>query len=367
MLFVIHSLRGGGAGRVCVTLANGLAGRGRQVTVAVNSDLGDSWTDAFDAAVSVVPLGARHARRSVRPLVELIENRAPAVVMAFNYQLAIALLAVRRRVRRRGRVAPFRIVSRNIIALTEAARMKGFWQREVVTRIVRRYYRRLDAVVAQSEGMRDDIVTNFAVPQDRVIVIHNPVHPPRSGADRAPQPSPTDRGPVVLYAGRFKPQKQPLLLLDLIERIRQRRTDARLVAAGDGPLVARFLAEVERRGLSDAVDYRGYVRDTAALFSEAAVTVLVSAYEGFPNVLVESLAAGVPVAGFDCPTGPAEIIRDGENGALVPPGALESLAAACVRLIDDPPPATRVVASAEPFRLERVLDRYEAVLRGRSE
>lgn len=354
---------------MCTFLANGLSRREWKVTVAVTMAAESKWQDRFDPAVTLVDLGKEHARLVLLPLVRLVRRESPGVVLAFNYQVAILLPLVRRL-----SGVPFRAVGRTVVALSAAARFKGFWQRVVVMGLVRRGYRRLDAVIAQSEGMRPDLERNFHVPPQKIHVIHNPAVPPDSddsgessaggGGRKATRPG------VLLYLGRFKPQKQPVLMLDMVQGLIDRKgldSDAeavRLVTAGEGPLVEPFLREVRRRRLEDVVQYRGYMEDLEPLFREADVTILMSAYEGFPNVLVESIARGVPVVSFDCPTGPSEIVRPGENGELVPLNDVPRFVEAVASVLDNPLKPEMVKATARRFLPDVVLDRYEEVLHG---
>lgn len=385
-LFLIHSLRGGGTGRVCAALANALSARGHRVTVAVNFWERSVWHDAFAEGVELVELGAEHARSALGPLVRLIRERRPDSVLAFNYQLAIALLFARPLARLGGRRfggAPrFRLVSRHIVALSESARIKGWWHRLMIKTVVTWLYRKVDLVVAQSDGMYRDLVENFRIPAGRAKVIYNPVLPaPVADGDGAPRPAAgidaaaeaalpeilqPDRNdpPVILYLGRFKPQKQPFLLLDLLERLRERFPDLLLAAGGEGPLLEEFLAEVRSRDLEEAVYYLGYVRNTTPLFVRATATVLTSAYEGFPNVLIDSISHGTPVVSFDCPTGPEEIIEDGLNGYLVPRDDVDQMAQMVARLIVAPLSRDLVERTSARFSLERAVERYEGLLRG---
>lgn len=373
ILIVIHSLRGGGAGRMCVFLANGLSRRGWAVTVAVNLTVDAKWRERLDHDVHQVDLARGHARRVLIPLTRLVREVRPSVVLAFNYQVAILLPLVRRL-----SGTPFRAVGRTVVALSAAARFKSFWQREIVMPVVRRRYRYLDAVIAQSAGMLPDLEQNFGVPRSKIHVIHNPaVPPPLPDPPRPPDPSEDSRRNTsrrtLLYLGRFKPQKQPFLLLDVLASITDRTgwdesalvpPAITLIAAGEGPLVDRFLAEAQERGLDAMVDYRGYVEDVDPLFAEADVTLLTSAYEGFPNVLVESIVRGVPVVTFDCPTGPSEIVEAGVNGFIVPLNDIDAYVTSLRRLLDDPPDTKSVRATATRFLPENVLDQYEAVFYG---
>jgi glycosyltransferase involved in cell wall biosynthesis len=382
------------------------------VTVAVNYLEESVWDAAFTERVELVRLGAGHARRALKPLTELVRRIRPQAVLAFNYQLALALLAVRWHASRTSRasrtsagsgssrtagssrasggvppgVPRFRLVSRHIVATAASMRIKGLWHGLAVKTLLRLLYRRVDHVVAQSEAMREELIRSFRLSPDQVRVIYNPVLP----ASAAPGPELPEgleelversrehslRPPVILYLGRFKPQKQPLLLLDLLERVRSREPEAVLVAAGHGPLVEDFRQAVVERGLGDAVYYLGYVMNPVPLFEIAAATVLTSAYEGFPNALIDSLAHGVPVASFDCPTGPSEIIADGQNGFLIAPGDLEDMAEKVTRLIGRPQGRARLYPDGAPFdprtiqqsaarfSLDHAIRSYEAVLHG---
>jgi glycosyltransferase involved in cell wall biosynthesis len=129
--------------------------------------------------------------------------------------------------------------------------------------------------------------------------------------------------------------------------------DAHLEIWGDGPEGAALAAAIERRELGGCVILAGETRQPAAVLGRAEIVVLSSRIEGFPNVLIEAMALGRPVVAFDCTFGPAEIVRDGIDGLLVPAGDVDGLAAAIVRLLTEP--ETRVAIGR---RAMEVRERY---------
>ena len=108
-----------------------------------------------------------------------------------------------------------------------------------------------------------------------------------------------------------------------------------LVVLGDGPERGDLLALARRLTISDRVCFPGAVSDITRWYRRAKCFVLSSRNEGWPNVLVEAMAAGCPVVSFRCDYGPAEIVQDGTSGLLVAPGDVNALAHAIARVVTD--------------------------------
>jgi glycosyltransferase involved in cell wall biosynthesis len=320
------------------------------------------------------PTGWRSAGlRGLRPLVQLalgddppiaallryVRRDRPSSILAFlNYPNFALLLA--------SRLAPhgtrYLVSVRNHIS-SSSGHARSRWNRSIPD-LMRRCLHNANGIVAPSQGVADDVLHITGLPRERVRVIYNPVSSDVALRAQAPVAHPFFEAgvPVLVAAGKLKPQKDFETLLRAFRVAREARP-MRLIILGEGdttPLRARA-AEL---GIASDVDWPGYVENPYAWFRRASVYVLSSAWEGFPNVLIEALACGCPVVSTDCPSGPAEILAGGSYGKLVPVGAAGDLAKAILETLEAPRQALRLVARSREFSMERALDAYEALLSG---
>jgi glycosyltransferase involved in cell wall biosynthesis len=224
-----------------------------------------------------------------------------------------------------------------------------------------RLYPRADAVVVQTAGVAD--WARRHLPSARTVVIPNFVCP-RPGSRYPTGPDGAQERRLV-GMGRLTPQKGFDLLIAAFARVAPAHPEWRLVIAGDGQERSRLEALVSELGLDTRVALPGVLNANEHLAS-ADMFVLSSRFEGFPNALMEAMAAGLPVVSFDCQSGPREIIRDGTDGILVPNEDVTSLAAQLDRLMSDEPARLRLGRAAtevvERFSLERVMAQWEELV-----
>lgn len=214
---------------------------------------------------------------------------------------------------------------------------------------------RFDAVVLLSDRQRREVLT--LAPGARTLrVIPNavPVVPP-TGADR-------ERGAGVVLASLLARKRISHAIAASIE------AGTRLDVFGDGPVRDRLHRQIEDAGASGRIRLRGYDPAAKDRLPTASFLLLTSTTEGFPLVLLESMAAGcIPIA-YDIRYGPGELIRDGVNGFLVPDGDQAALAAAITRLQRMPEAQVlrmrrRARRSAARYTPDAIMTRWAAELR----
>jgi glycosyltransferase involved in cell wall biosynthesis len=299
-------------------------------------------------------------RSPIRALERYIAARRPRAVLAFQNE-ANALLLLTAPVFRR-RISLFVSVRNHTSA---AAAGKAQSRAEAASRLMRALFWRADGVIAPSQGVADDVVAITGLAAERVHVIVNPVYRPELVAlSEQPCPHPwlaEGQPPVILGAGKLKPQKDFPTLVRAFADLRGRRP-ARLIVLGSGEGKEPLISLARSLGVAEDLDLPGHVANPFAYYRRAAVFVLSSRWEGLPNVVIEALACGCPVVSTDCPSGPAEILERGRHGALVPVGDARAMAAAIEQTLDAPGDRSRRIARAKAFSLAPVVQAYARTL-----
>ena len=233
------------------------------------------------------------------------------------------------------RSAPRTVLSR----ANKQLKASGIWRT-----LVRLFYPRASAIVTNTNGAKEELTAFLGIAPDRVNVLPNPLDLDRIRAlaaepiDEARWPS----GPVLVHVGRFTYAKDHDTLLRAFALLRAQRP-VTLVLVGDGEDEARVRALCTDLGLNNDVRFMGFTRNPYALLARGTLSVLTSRFEGLPNVLIESMAVGVPILSTACQYGPIEVLGDNEYGILVPVGDAAAFAKAAARLLDDPEERQRLI------------------------
>jgi glycosyltransferase involved in cell wall biosynthesis len=217
-----------------------------------------------------------------------------------------------------------------------------------------------DGIVVQNTGALAYFQPRF---HGRTTVIPNPVVKPPVGEHQVTR---SQHSHSVIAMGRLSQEKRFDLLLLAFAQLKERHPNWNLTILGEGPLRQVLESLRDQLGLTSRVFLLGYVRNTYYHLEKADLFVMCSRFEGFPNALCEAMACGLPVISTDCPSGPREIIRGGENGLLVQPEDVNVLALAMDSLMSDEKErkrlGSRAVEVIERFSLEKIMRMWEEVL-----
>ncbi|MCR6496044.1 glycosyltransferase [Thermomonas sp. S9] len=354
---LLPDLRGGGAERVMVDLAQEFASLGHSVEFVLMRATGEFLPEA-QRDFAIVDLAAPRARNATGALIRYLRRRRPAAVIAAMWPLtAIAPVAAR--------MAGFqgKVLASEHAILSRQYAPYGRFHRLALRVLVALGYRLASARAGVSRGTCADMAALSWMTSDRFATVHNPVRAavmPCREALNAADALWGAKGTRILTVGSLKPVKNHALLLQAFAVLP--RSEARLMLLGQGQDEVALRVLAAELGIADRVIFAGFHLDPSPFYATADLFVLSSDHEGFGNVIVEALSFGLPVVSTDCPSGPAEILQGGRYGHLVPVGDAQALAHAMDEALDTPADRAALIRRAADFKPEIAARKYLELL-----
>jgi glycosyltransferase involved in cell wall biosynthesis len=298
----------------------------------------------------IVDLGISHVNTALPALVRWLRSERPSVLLTDKDRVnRVAIIA------KRIAAVDTRLVVRLGTTVSVNLADRGRFERWTQRTSIRHLYRHADAVIVPSYGVAEDLSAYTGLDREHIQVVRNPLISPRL-AELAAQPIAHPwlahgQPPVILGAGELGFRKDFATLVRAFARVRRHR-ECRLIILGRGRKRAELAALAGSLGVADAIDFPGFDPNPYAYMARAALFVLSSRWEGFGNVLVESLSVGTPVVSTDCPSGPRELLACGKIGGLVPVEDDEAMAAAVLRWMGRRPDPADLEKAVAPYRVE---------------
>jgi len=308
VLLVVASFGVGGAERVIVQLANGLARHVPTTLVVVDGE--GPLRGLVGPDVALVDLGLKRVRQAARPIRRLVRERRPDVVLSSQTHVNLLMAGL----------APLHPHGVRTV-VREAELRHGRVRTDRLIRLAHRtLYRSLDLVLASSPWMAADLAARH---RGRIAVLPNPVDVAalRASAASSPAPAPATTDPAggrtFVHVGRLIARKRAT---DVVAAFAAGADEAdRLIVIGDGPQRIALEAQVAALGVEDRVRLVGLDPEPARTVARADVLVSGSFTEGMPNVVLEALAVGTPVLATD------DLVTVASVAATFPSGALRQV------------------------------------------
>lgn len=360
----LPSLRGGGAERVMVTLANEFARREIKIDLLLGVAEGP-YLSELSQSVNVIDLNVNRIAYAVFGLTIYLRKVKPDVLLStMRHANIIAIMA------NKLSLTGTRVVVREANTLSVSLGRDPSFIDRLLPRLMKVFYPMARHVVAVSIGVREELIKIAEVPESKISVIYSPVVTQElyEKSEEKLQHAWFNEStcPVIITAGRLTKQKDFKSLIEAFCIVRE-KINVRLIILGEGSLRGELEKFASDCKFSDDISLPGFIQNPFPYMKAADLYVLSSLWEGLPNGLIQSLALGTSVVSTDCPSGPAEILESGKWGVLTPVADPEAMASAIILALEQKnnnQTSEAIQYCKTIFGSESIADKYFSLLLG---
>lgn len=348
VFFILPNLHQGGAEKIITTICNELDRKQFKPVLLLFQKEGPFLKD-LKPDVEIIELKTKRIRFAIFPILQEIYKRKPSIVFSGWGEISaflsffIPLFPKVKFVSRETNVVSKHVVRKEILFFYK-------------------FYHRFDAIIAQSEDMRQDLIENFHLAKEKIIKIHNPVDFELLDQKRnQPIELPfSSNQKNVIAIGNLTARKGFDMLLNVFAELKN--TPIQLYILGNGVDKEKLEQQKESLGI-EKVHFLGHIENPYPYLAAADLFVLSSRYEGFPNVLLEAGACGTYALCNDCLGGINEIIQNKRNGEIVAIENTKAFAERIVHVLDERHDASSIRESIKSrFEKNLIVQQYEEIL-----
>lgn len=311
--FVIPNLKRGGAEKVLVHLVNNIDYKIFEPIIFCQQKEGELLS-SINKEVTVVDLQSPRVYFIYKALTTAIKKYNPAILVGWMGHIN-AMLAFHKH----------RFPKSLIVCCRESSIPSRFISHYKFPGLFRWLYKklnRLDGVICQSDAMSNDLQTHFQVAANKIKIISNPVAIANTGVlPAAADKFANSAEKLLLFVGRFSKEKMPRTCADVIQLLPEA---FKLIMVGYGPLTNELEQYIHQKKSGSRILLVTDCTDPAGYYQRANCFLMTSAFEGFPNVLLEANSHGCPVVVYGTEGGAKEVVQE-YNGIYIPPGEGEGL------------------------------------------
>lgn len=311
-LFVLPRIVSGGVERVTLNLIRGFRDQGHDCALALRRAHGE-LLDEGHLLTDIHELAPISLHQFVPNLVHLIRGWKPTHVITAFADIAVLTWTAMRLAGSRARW--IHGVHSTHAPASARKGILGVSRQQLDIQFARFVYRRADAIVAVSGGVRQEIIGQFGICQAKVVTIYNPVVPDDELREMREPRHPPDQPFTIIAIGRLAYEKGFDVLIDTMKNV---PLPWRLDICGEGPERARLQTLIDAQGMNRSIRLPGYTADPYSVLRHADLFVLSSRFEGLPTVLIEALACQCQIVATNCLHGPREVLENGSLGRIVP-------------------------------------------------
>lgn len=347
---LISDLSVGGAQRVFISLANYLYKKNYEVKILVQNLENPIYKKEINKNIEVISLSVNSTKKMLPKMYKFFKKESCDACLPFSPELAVNLYIIRKSLK-----SKFLIIGRCINTLSfDYKYAKSFFRKYISKLLVKIFYHRIDYIIAQSIGMKEDLVKNFSFNNSKISVINNPLSKQFEN-QISNNIDLLEKDYDFLFVGRFEHQKGLKMLIDAFSKL---EGEHNLVLVGDGSEKNSLSDYISSKNLTKNIIISEYSENIISIYNRSKVLVLSSYYEGFPNVLIESIACGTPVVSYDMPSGADEIVEENINGYLVKYLDIDSLTFAMNKAINKKWNRLDIKKTALKYGSDIILDQY---------
>ncbi|GEL07224.1 glycosyltransferase [Salisediminibacterium halotolerans] len=326
IMFYIYRLGGGGAERTIVNIINNIDINKFDVILVISTNEGNDYINLLRKDIKIICLYVKRLRNSIPKLKKSIKNEEPDLLFSTINENNIILLL--------SKVLTFKDIP---VIVREANNRGASGRVNIINKIVTKFlYNKFSSqVVALSNGVKEDLISNFQIDKEKLNVIYNPVeieYIQKKASEKIDFDF--DNKKVIVSVGRLTEQKDFFTLIRAFKIILEKE-DAKLIILGKGPQKVELINLCKSLNIEENVIFEGFKSNPYKYIKKADLFTLTSKWEGFGHVIVEAMSLGIPVVSTDCQSGPREIIKNNEYGVLVPVTDYKSLAKEMTLLLQD--------------------------------
>ena len=332
ILFYCPFLNGGGAEMHLVRMMKSLDETRFEKTLVISRSGGSYEYLIRNTDINIIYLDINSESsfirilKSIFPLVKSIKDINPDITFSLMDNVNVFVILSHRIARHKSK-----LVIGVQTSIKKSIEFSNSHFKRFILSLMKNLYKYADKIICLSNGVANELNQILINTQKKQYeVIHN------IGFESEKNYKTQEKNKHQLcICGRLIPLKGFDLVIKAVAEVSKKYDDVSLVILGEGPEKEKLRSQCYNLNISNRVYFKGFVTNVAQVMAESEIFILSSYYEGFGNVIVESMGVGTPVIATDCPYGPADIITNGKNGFLVPIGNSNAISKSVIELFNN--------------------------------